>query len=133
MRIMLDTNILISSIVFKSKLMDDMIQLIAARYSLVLCSYVIDELHDVANKKFSTKVYDLEKFLFELPFEFIYTPNILPKHDLFKIRDKCDEKVLFSAILADVDILITGDKDFNDIDIERPEILTPSNFLEKYS
>jgi len=29
--------------------------------------------------------------------------------------------------------LITGDADFAAIEIERPEILTPSGFLEKYA
>ena len=46
--------------------------------------------------------------------------------------DVDDEKVLYSAIIADVDILLTGDKDFSDIEIEKPEILTPGAFLEKY-
>jgi putative PIN family toxin of toxin-antitoxin system len=134
MRVMLDTNILISTFVFDSKLMKGIIERIATKYSLVLCSYVIDELHDVVNSKFSNKTNNLEKFLLELPFEFIYTPQTIPKHDIFEIRDEDDEKVLFSAIaiLADVDVLITGDKDFQDVDIERPEILTPAEFLDKY-
>ena len=51
---------------------------------------------------------------------------------LFEIRDDKDYMVLYTAILADVDILITGDKDFKDIKIERPEILTPKKFFEKY-
>jgi len=34
--------------------------------------------------------------------------------------------------LEDVDILITGDKDFAAVDIDRPEILTPTEFLSKY-
>ena len=68
----------------------------------------------------------------KLPFELIYTPKIIEKHDLFEIRDADDEMVLYSAITADVDILLTGDKDFSEIDMERPEILTPSEFLEKY-
>lgn len=41
--------------------------------------------------------------------------------------------VLVSAIIEEVDILITGDKDFSELDIEKPEILTPKEFLEKYS
>jgi len=60
-------------------------------------------------------------------------PQILEIFDpLFEIRDEKDYMVLHTAILADVDILITGDKDFEDIKIERPEILTPKRFLEKY-
>lgn len=32
----------------------------------------------------------------------------------------------------DVDIIVTGDKHFLELEIERPEILTPSEFLLKY-
>ena len=51
---------------------------------------------------------------------------------LFEIRDSKDYPVLYTAIMENVDILITGDKDFADIDIEKPEILTPGQYLEKY-
>ena len=37
-----------------------------------------------------------------------------------------------TAIVEDIDILITGDKDFSDIDIEKPEIMTPAEFMEEY-
>ena len=49
------------------------------------------------------------------------------------IRDKKDLPVLVSAITEDVDILITGDKDFSGLGINRPEVFTPNQFLEKYS
>ena len=130
MRIMLDTNVLISMLVFKS--FNAVIDKITQKHSIVLCSYVIDELHEVIERKFPNKQKDIEKFLMKLPFELVYTPKTIEEHDLFKIRDVDDEKVLYSAIIADVDILLTGDKDFSDIEIEKQEILTPSAFLEKY-
>jgi len=34
--------------------------------------------------------------------------------------------------MENVDILISGDKDFEDIKIDTPEILKPSEFLKKY-
>lgn len=37
--------------------------------------------------------------------------------------------MLYTAIIEDVDILVTGDKDFSDIDVERPEIMTPAEFI----
>ncbi len=129
MRIMLDTNILISMFVFKS--MKPLIDKVTERHQIVLCSYVIDELHEVIEKKFPTKKENLEDFLVKLPYELIYTPQIIDTHELFTIRDKDDEKVLYSAILGDVDILLTGDKDFVDVAVERPEILTPAEFMEK--
>lgn len=51
---------------------------------------------------------------------------------LFEIRDDNDYIILHTAIIEDIDILITGDKDFAAVDIERPEILTPSEYLAKY-
>jgi predicted nucleic acid-binding protein len=49
------------------------------------------------------------------------------------MRDDFDIPVLASAILEDVDLLISGDKDFSSVDVEKPEILTPSEFLNIYS
>jgi len=133
MRVMLDTNILVSAYVLKSLQMIELIERLASKYSLVLCSFVVDELRDVVRRKFSSKINELEQILIETPFELAHTPIVLPNHDLFIIRDKDNEKVLYSAILTDVDVLITGDKDFYDgIDVEQPEILTPAEFLKKY-
>jgi len=70
--------------------------------------------------------------LLELPFEFIYTPKIISPQDMVTMRDKDDEKVLYSAMIADVDVLVTGDKDFYEVDIGRPEILSPSDFVRNY-
>ena len=127
---MLDTNILISMFVFKS--MGSLIDTITKKHTIVICSYVIEELHEVISRKFPSKNKDLESFLLKLPFELVYTPQMVDVNDMFVIRDADDEKVLYSAIIADVDILLTGDKDFSDVDIERPEIFTPHEFLEKY-
>lgn len=67
-----------------------------------------------------------------LPFEMCYTPAVLPESLPFDIRDPDDIAVLYSAIVAEADILITGDKDFTAVDIDRPEIITPSAFISKY-
>lgn len=40
--------------------------------------------------------------------------------------------MLYKAIMEDVDVLVTGDKDFSDIDVERPEIMTPAEFMEQF-
>lgn len=133
MRIMLDTNVLISVVIFNSKLLKDMLIEICDKHSLVLSSYVIDELGEVVNKKFPTKRPAIDKFLYKLPYELVYTPNTILEEMNIEIRDKKDIPVIYSAIISDVDILITGDKDFKDLDIEKPEILTPSEYMEKYN
>jgi pilT protein domain protein len=65
-----------------------------------------------------------------MSFEYVYTPNEL-ENDLFYIRDIKDYPVLYTAIIEDIDILITGDKDFSDINIHKPEIMSPSQFMEE--
>lgn len=132
MRIMLDTNILISAILFRSESLSRFIEKVAEEYTLVLSTYVVDELKAVVERKFPTKVKAIEKFLTVLSFELEYSPEDYDGVPLFEIRDDKDYMVLHSAIIAEVDILITGDRDFENIEIERPEIMTPKEFLEKY-
>lgn len=132
MRIMLDTNVLISAILFRSESFSRLIEKVIESYKLVLSTYVIDELKAVVERKFPSKIKDIEKFLTALSYELEYSPESYDGTPLFEIRDNKDYMVLHTAIIADVDILITGDKDFKDVEIERPEILTPKEFLDKY-
>ena len=132
MRIMLDTNVLISAILFRSENLSRLIEKVVEDYTLVLSTYVVDELKSVVDRKFPSKMIAIEKFLTALSYELVYSPENYVNTPLFEIRDDKDYMVLHTAIIADVDILITGDKDFNDIEIERPEIVTPKEFLDMY-
>ncbi len=128
---MLDTNVLISILFFPSKKFMQMLQYITQEHQLVLSSFVTDELIAVAEKKFPSKKKVIDKFLTELSYEFVYTPKTFEK-GLFEIRDINDYPVLYTAIIENIDIFITGDKDFTDVDIEKPRIMTPSDFIDKY-
>lgn len=132
MRIMIDTNVLISVFLFSNATMNELIDEITSNHTIVLSSYVIEELKAVIKLKFPKKYESIDKFLSELPFEYTYTPEIIDATKYPAIRDKKDLPVLVSAITAEVDILITGDKDFECIEIEKPEILTLAEFLNKY-
>lgn len=70
--------------------------------------------------------------LSKLNFEMVFTPNDVDPSGYPPIRDKGDYPILASAIIADVDVFITGDKDFLTLDVESPEILTISQFAAKY-
>lgn len=131
MRVMLDTNVLISAIIFPNERMDSLIYKAVLDHQLVLSSYIINELLDVAMRKFPKKIKDVDLFLTRLPYELVYTPRE-QNLDFFNIRDINDYPVLYSAIIEDVDLFITGDADFDGVEIEKPEIITPSEFLERY-
>lgn len=132
MRIMLDTNILISIVIFNSSKLKNMLIDICDKHTLVISSYVIQELEEVINRKFFNKKQGLDNFLFELPYELVYTPSTILDKSALEIRDPKDAPVLYSAIISDVDVLITGDKDFDDINIEKPEVLTVNEYVKRY-
>ncbi|MDR2742319.1 MAG: PIN domain-containing protein [Treponema sp.] len=131
MRVMLDTNVLISAIIFPNERMNALIYKAAVDHQLVLSSRIVEELLEVTKRKFNNKIKDVDLFLTRLPYELVYTPKEQPA-GLFAICDADDYPVLYSAIVEGVDLFVTGDDDFSGVDIEKPEIITPSEFLEQY-
>ena len=128
---MLDTNVLISALLFPSERMTKLFENLVVNHTVVLCSYVIDELHMVVERKFPNKADVVEKLLGRMSYELVYTPKTIDKA-MFKIRDVKDYPVIYTAILEEVDVLVTGDRDFEDLKLKRPETLTPTAFIERY-
>lgn len=129
MRIMLDTNILVSMIFFPSSQTRTLAQRLSY-HELFLCDYVIDELRIVVDRKFKNKKEALENFFIELPFQLVYTPRNINFSEFPSVRDQKDSPILATALIEDIDIFITGDKDFLVLEIDRPEIMTIKDFLE---
>ena len=131
MQVMLDTNILVSAFVFRSKRIYEIIDHIVLHHELVLPSYVVDELKDVVDRKFSKMAKSLDEFLTALSFTLAYSPKLMPL-GLFEIRDASDTPILYTAIIDGIDVLITGDKDFDDVEVEKPDIMTITDFEKEY-
>ncbi|OQC12889.1 MAG: PIN domain protein [Firmicutes bacterium ADurb.Bin080] len=131
MRIMIDTNIIISAILFPDSLPSRFVEEVTSKHSIVLCSHIIDELHRVFDKKFKEKLLYLEKFLSKFSFELVYTPQDIEIDKYPDIRDVADLPILVSAILEDIDVIVTGDKDFFDVGIDKPEIITVKEYFER--
>jgi len=126
---MFDTNVLISMVLFPGERFLHMLKKIIQEHTLVLSSFVLEELSAVVERKFSTRKDAIEKFLSNLDYELVLTPHVMPS-GLFAIRDMKDYPVLYTAIIGDVDVLVTGDKDFAEVAVDKPEILTPSEFIK---
>lgn len=131
MKVMLDTNILVLAFVFKSKKMNELSYKLSVEHEIVICSYTIEELKELVDTKFKVTQKDLDEFLKDFPFILVYSPTTV-ENKLFEIRDKNDYIILHTAIIENVDVFITGDKDFNDVDIDKPEIMNVTEFLERY-
>lgn len=132
MRVMIDTNILIAAILFPNSLPAKALEKASLNHTVTLSSYGIDEIHIVFQRKFKDKCLILEKFLSKFSFELVYTPLNIEEGNFPEIRDIKDLPILASAILGDVDIIVTGDKDFFALDIDKPEIVSAKDFLERY-
>lgn len=69
---------------------------------------------------------DAEVLLAEMSYELIPAVDHAEK----LIRDAKDQPILNAAIVSDVDIILTGDKDFLCLDMEHPKCMTAAQFLE---
>ena len=132
MRVMLDTNIIISAALFPKSRLSELTLEISDSHELVICDKVVLELRDVISRKFPNKSQDCERFLRKLDYELALSPADIDPDIYPKIRDKKDYPILAAAIIADVDVFITGDDDFKVIDIERPEIMSITTFSDTY-
>jgi putative PIN family toxin of toxin-antitoxin system len=129
---MLDTNIFVSMIFFPSTQTRELAKRLTDSHQIIVCDYVVEELRIVTDRKFSGKRNDIDRFFFELPFELVYTPKMVDLDVLPEIRDPKDSPILAAAVMEDVDVFVTGDKDFLVLDIDMPEIVTMADFLKRY-
>lgn len=128
---MFDTNIIISYILFKNESIDLFVNHILKKERLVISDVIVDELVEVFNRKFPSKISLLNEFLASLDCEFTSVGKI-DDYNLFYIRDIDDYPIFYSAIKADVDVFITGDEDIQEVVINKPQILTMKEYIKIY-
>ncbi len=102
MKVMIDTNILISAVLFpKGRAAEALYKALVSPYQPVICDYIIDELHRKFQEKFLDKTLELEAFLYiVLPvFEVVSVPEEAIDAEA-KIRDPKDRPILRAALNA---------------------------------
>ncbi|MBQ8698606.1 MAG: putative toxin-antitoxin system toxin component, PIN family [Schwartzia sp.] len=133
MRVLLDTNILISAAIFPSPVTKDFLwQLRALNAKIFLCNHIVKEFVDVYQEKFPHKQVAAQRFLKELPYHMIPASELQTNDSVSSIRDVNDAPILTAAIKGNVDILVTGDKDFLVLDLPKPKIMTMAEFIATY-
>lgn len=133
MRVFIDSNILISAILSNSSLSSNVLTLLIEEHHLVICSYSIAEVSKIMNRKFPQYIAKWDKFITTLEFEMVYTPEEPLAFRAPYIRDEKDIPILVSAILAQPDILITGDYDFHTAEIQEYfAVYTPADFWRTF-
>ena len=130
MRVFIDTNIIISSILFPEGKVASVFSYIIEAHDLIIASYSIKECEIVFDRKFPAKKEYLKKFFNSLTFELFETPKHINQEKYPFIRDIKDLPIIVSAILSDADVIITGDKDFEEVKLKKPLIFTPNQYFE---
>lgn len=131
MRIVLDTNILISALIFGGKPHQVLSMILKNKIQALISPVLIAEFFDVVNKKFdlSAQQLALTKSQIENKFEIVQ-----PKNEIKISRDHDDNRVLEAALEGKCSYIITGDKDLLDLNpFKNIKILTPDTFLSEIS
>jgi putative PIN family toxin of toxin-antitoxin system len=126
MRVMADTNIYISTLLFPSSLPAKVLLHIADKHELVLCDHIVVEIRDVVARKRPDLLADVEVLLAQLSYEMV----IAPKEPSKLISDPKDQPILNAAIMAGVDVIVSGDKHFLKLDMERPKPMSVAGFWQ---
>ena len=129
MKVLLDTNVIVSAVTTRG-LCADVFRAVIGAHELVICPQVIEETDRILRTKFSVPD-DLIREYRELIRQdaVLVEPNDLPD---ISIRDKDDAAIIGAAIAGRVDVLVTGDKELQDMgSFRQVRILSPRAFWEE--
>ena len=136
MKCMLDTNILVSAALFpNSTAAAAYMKAATMPFETVVCNYTMAELQRVFSEKFPERLQDHDRFIETMKTSIVIVdtpPEEEHNESESKIRDAKDRPILRSALIAGVDVLVTGDKDFLEAGIESPLCLSAADFLSRY-
>ncbi len=125
MKILADTNILISAMLFPRSKPAQALLHAARNHELILSDRNVFELRDVLGRKAPHILPDVDVFLAELAYELV----LAPEYPVKLISDPKDQPILNAAIMSDVDIIISGDKHFLKLDMTQPRAITAAQYL----
>ena len=103
--------------------------------TLVLSEYILEEARRTIKRIAPQRAQALEDFLKEVDYEIVAAPS---KEDvvanILSVRDAADVPIALAAIAADLDCLVTQDKDLTENEAlkQRVKVLLPAVFLRDY-
>ena len=130
-KIFVDSNILISGLIF-SGLESDVLKLaIRNKAQLVISETILDEIKEVILAKFPNHLKEINEFIKIAGFEVITVSKYSNFAVNVEIRDAKDIHVLAVALSSSCDYLVTGDKDLLVVKITKIKILNSRQLLNE--
>ncbi len=128
-KVILDTNILISGIGFGGKPREVLHLILDDKIEAITSPILLAELEDVINKKFPKLVYIFALIIKQIKDKF---KIVNPQRSLLVSRDEDDNRVLEAAVEGKCSYIITGDKDLLDLkNFKNIKIVTSDTFLDE--
>ena len=125
---MLDTNVIISAIVFGGQAGTLLKWLLQSEHELFVSEYVDSEFKAKLQQKWPAKAERAYTMFHQLRIHFVDSTNEV----LGTLRDSKDVPVLSDARFYQADVLLTGDKDFLEAELDSPIILSPAMMMEYF-
>jgi putative PIN family toxin of toxin-antitoxin system len=129
MRVLLDTNVIVSAVTTRG-LCADVFRAVLAAHELVTCPQVLQEVRRILSKKFGVPEPLIAEYLELIGQEAIMAES----EDLpgLPIQDRDDAAIVAAAIGAKAQILVTGDHDLQSLkNIGKVRIISPRAFWEE--
>ncbi len=130
MRVFVDTNVLVSALLFRGSRVAECVERIIESHTMVLSEQVLAEFRAVMVRKFPDKARQVERFLAQLNYETAPVPEDDGPFELPAVRDETDQFILGAAVEAQCDCVVSGDKDLLEVDTDVISIMRPASFLE---
>lgn len=129
MRVLLDTNVIVSAVTTRG-LCADVFRAVLAAHELVTCAKILQEVRRILDMKFGVPEQLIAEYLELIGQEAIVAepedPPDLP------IQDQDDAEIVAAAIGAGVQVLVTGDHDLQSLkSIGKVRIIFPRAFWEE--
>ena len=126
MKIMLDTNVLISAMIFGGKAGRLLSMLFDSEHELYVSEYIDKEFKEKLEMNWPDKSETVYRLYHKMDIHFCESTTILQG----ELRDKKDIPVLSDALYHNADLILTGDKDFLEANLEHPMVYSPAMLYE---
>lgn len=126
MKILLDTNVLISAFVFGGTAGRLMNLLFESEHEMLVSEYVDKEFEEKLIAKWPNKADKVYQIYRQMDFCFCESADKLSG----KLRDAKDIPILSDALYHKADLILTGDKDFLEAGLAKPMVFSPAMMLE---
>ncbi len=129
MRVLLDTNVIVSAVATRG-LCADVFRAVLSAHELVTCAQVLEEVRRILSEKFGIPERLVKEYLELIGQEAILAePGDSP--DL-PIQDRDDAEIVAAALGARAEVLVTGDHELQSLEnIGQVRILSPRAFWEE--